>query len=130
MTDLGIVARFGMTGVCSTLLHLGVVWLASNRFGAPLALANGLAFLVANGFSYLMQSRWTFKARPRSLQRWCVASAALLCLSVGVGRLADLARLPTSIAWIVVVVPMMGVSFLLMRYWVFPRVDGVAGSAP
>jgi putative flippase GtrA len=120
--DFALIARFGIAGLLSTLVHLVVVWLASRALQWPLGQSNALAYAVANLASWLMQSRWTFRDQPRSRRRWIVASAMLLALSAICGRLADILFPDAPYAWLVAVLPIIGVSFFVMRHWVFSRV--------
>lgn len=117
--DLLQILRFNASGALSTGLHLGVAWTASSVLGWSLLSANVVAFLIANGASYLLQSRWTFRLRPRSRHRWVGTSLALLVLAGGLGRAADLVLPHARYAWLLAVAPITVVSYLLMRYWVF-----------
>jgi putative flippase GtrA len=79
--------------------------------------------------SYFLQSRWTFRIRPRRQYRWYVASMVTLSLAAGLGHLAD-RYIPTSpFAWIIVVVPITVASYALMRLWVFPSVPVASATA-
>lgn len=61
--------RFASIGVLNTLIHLGVVTgLVESGVLSPVP-ANGMAFVVANLFSFWANSRFTFRAVP-SLQRY------------------------------------------------------------
>lgn len=117
--DFGLVARFGVSGILSTLVHLGVVWLASRWLQWPLGLANAVAYAVANLVSWLLQSRWTFRGRPRSRQRWVIASLALLAVSALCGRAVDALWPGAAFGWLLAVAPIILASFFVMRAWVF-----------
>jgi putative flippase GtrA len=117
--DIGLVARFGASGVLCTVAHLGVVWLASRGLQWPLGLANAVAYALANLLSWRLQSRWTFRDRPRSGPRWIIASLALLALSALCGRVVDVLWPGAAFGWLIAVAPIVLLSFFVMRAWVF-----------
>lgn len=117
--DFWLVARFGASGIFCTLVHLGVVWLASRGLQWPLGWANAVAYAVANLVSWLLQSRWTFRGRPRSRQRWLIASLALLAVSALCGRAVDALWPGAAFGWLLAVAPIVLGSFFVMRAWVF-----------
>jgi putative flippase GtrA len=56
------VLRFVCNGVMSTCIHTLVVYLFIQFYALHIGLANGFAFLTATGFSYLVNTKWTFGA--------------------------------------------------------------------
>ena len=56
------ILRFGLIGIAATLIHLGVLY-GLSLFITPLSLVNAVAFLIACGFSFNMQQRFTFRDR-------------------------------------------------------------------
>lgn len=61
--------RFCMVGVANTLLHMAVVYTLVEEVGMLPRLGNMLAFVVANLFSFFVNSRWTFQ-QAAGLQRY------------------------------------------------------------
>lgn len=56
-------ARFLVTGFGATVVHIAVaVFLTALLEFKPVA-ANGIAFLIATGFSYLCNTQWSFQAK-------------------------------------------------------------------
>ena len=62
MTLSGTGLRFILVGAAATLLHMLVALLLITLVKLSPAMANGLAFLAANFFSYFSNTKWTFKA--------------------------------------------------------------------
>lgn len=75
--------RFCVVGVANTLLHLAVVYTLVEVLGLLPTMANVLAFIVANLFSFLVNSRWTFQqaAGLQRYSRFLVVSLTGLVLS-------------------------------------------------
>jgi putative flippase GtrA len=55
--------RFAMVGLLNTGIHIAAVYLLVEYLAVEPPLANAIAFLCANVFSYFMNSIWTFRAR-------------------------------------------------------------------
>lgn len=76
--------RFGITGGMTTVVHVVVAMLCVSALGWAPVTANGTAFVVANLFSYLVHTYWSFSYSPaiQNLQRFIVVSLAGLGCSV------------------------------------------------
>lgn len=61
--DLKKFIKFAMVGLLNTGIHIVAVYLLVERATVEPPLANAIAFLCANVFSYFMNSIWTFQAR-------------------------------------------------------------------
>ena len=114
-------ATFGVIGVLNTLIHGGVLSFAVEVLAWGVVLAHLLAFMLANAFSYLMNSHWTFKT-PLTWARYgrfFLASLLSLALTLILAKAADGygAHYLVGFALVVVCVPLL--SFALMRFWVF-----------
>jgi len=113
--------RFGLTGAVTTALHVlvAVVLIEVVELSAPVA--NGAAFVIATGVSYLINSVWSFSAALAlsGLARFLGVSLVGLTLSVGIASLVDRAGLSywLGLACVVGVVPT--VTFLLHRFWTY-----------
>ena len=56
-------ARFLVTGLGATVVHIAVAFFATTLLEFKPVAANGTAFLIATGFSYLCNTRWSFQAQ-------------------------------------------------------------------
>jgi putative flippase GtrA len=55
--------KFSSVGLLNTGIHLISVFIAIEIFGIAPAMGNSLAFLIANIFSFFLNSAWTFSHR-------------------------------------------------------------------
>lgn len=113
--------RFAVTGVFVTLVHVAVAtaWI---RLVSPFpALANAIAFLVATGVSYVINTLWSFSSdmAQHVLFRFFVVALVGLSLSAGVSHVVDMLGFsyPYGIAAVVCVMP--PVNFLLHNFWTY-----------
>lgn len=76
LTMLRKLARFGVAGVMATLVHIAVAVACVDGAGFPPVLSNGMAFLVANVFSYFVHTYWSFahQPKPKSFVRFFAVS--------------------------------------------------------
>lgn len=113
--------RFGVSGVLATAVHVIVAITLIDRFGVGPTLANATAFCVANPCSYLLNTFWSFSARPQraSLVRFVAVSLFGLWLTTmtagAVERLGGNHWL--GIIAVVLIVP--PATFLLHRFWTY-----------
>ena len=120
--------RFGVTGLANTGIHalvavlclkgffLGVPWLVAGP-----VVANGVAFVVATVFSYVVNTLWSFstKMNSRNLQRFLVVSVIGLFAAMALARLAELMGLPPLGSVVLVVCVMPFVNFGLHAFWTY-----------
>jgi putative flippase GtrA len=132
-------SKFTVVGLSNAVVDIGTLNLfllfLATRDPSVLALYNGIALVLANGNSYLWNTRWTFRTRAkrRNLrQRVLFAMQALLNISVSNGLFFVLIRpvlvytdVPTylagNVAKIISVVVASTISFFVLRYLVFSR---------
>ena len=113
--------RFGISGVTATCVHVAIATALVVGFSASPVLANGIAFVCATVFSYLMNALWRFSARPgrdNFLRFLCVAMFGLmltLTISWAAQRLGG--NYWVGLAWILLIVP--PITFVLHRAWTF-----------
>jgi len=83
-------AVFSGIGIINTLIHLAVVVVLVEAFSTHPVLANTLAFLTANVFSYWANCRWIFRAAPTSRRypRFFIVSVSGLILTVVITSIA------------------------------------------
>ena len=58
------VPRFAIVGVCSTLIHVSAATGLIEIADWHPSVANAIAFIVANIFSYMANTHWSFDAKP------------------------------------------------------------------
>ena len=120
--------RFGITGVANTGIHalvavlclegfcLGVPWLVAGP-----VVANGVAFVVATVFSYVVNTVWSFSTdmNRRNFQRFIVVAVIGLFAAMGLARLAEMIGLPPLGSVVLVVCVMPFVNFGLHSLWTY-----------
>lgn len=121
--------RFGLVGVAATATHYLVLIAFVELLDVWHVLANGLAFLVACGVTFLGQSLWAFPDATEletnhRLARF--ATATLFGFGANMGLMAlmtEVAGLPYRQGFLIClfVIPLLG--FVLGRFWVFAKHD-------
>jgi putative flippase GtrA len=79
---------FSLIGVVNTLLHLMVVTGLVELFSVHPILANGMAFITANLFSFWANSRWSFRAAVTRQRYMRFLAVSLLGLFVSLLAIA------------------------------------------
>ncbi|GLC91572.1 hypothetical protein Tamer19_09800 [Cupriavidus sp. TA19] len=118
---LGRLFRFGVSGMIATGIHVAVatqlIWLLH----ASQVSANGIAFVIANIGSYLLNTIWSFGARPTrdSYLRFLAVSLLGLALTLAISAGAQVAGVGywVGLAAILSVVPV--ITFVLHRRWTY-----------
>jgi putative flippase GtrA len=113
--------RFGISGLLATGLHV-IVAMAFIQFAMPApAIANGVAFVVATTFSYLVNTMWSFSnpLHGRNLFRYCVVSSVGLALAMMVSGGAEHYGLHYMWGIFLVVLTVPPVTFLLHSFWTY-----------
>lgn len=120
--------RFMTTGVLATGLHaLTVLALVTLIVPAPSqVVANGVAFIVANVFSYVVNSLWSFTAPLQGLRflKFLTVSMIGFLGTLLIAYFAEQISLSPLGGIVLVVCTMTPVSFMLHRSWTF---RGAAG---
>ncbi len=120
--------RFGITGVANTGIHALVAVLCLEGFflGVPAlvagpVVANGIAFVVATAFSYVVNTVWSFSTEMnrRNFQRFIVVAVIGLFAAMALARLAELTGLPPLGGVVLVVCVMPFVNFGLHSLWTY-----------
>lgn len=118
---LGRLLRFGISGVLATGIHVAVATPLIYWLHASQPRANGVAFVVANIGSYLLNTLWSFGAAPGRdsyLRFLAVSLLGLgLTLAISAGAQALGAGYWAGLAAILAVVP--AVTFVLHRSWTY-----------
>jgi putative flippase GtrA len=115
------VFRFAFSGLLVTGLH---VLIASTFIQIVLpspAIANGVAFVVATVFSYLINTMWSFSSplHGRTLTRFFLVSFIGLSLSMAISGTVQYIGLDYlyGIGFVVCIVP--PITFLLHNFWTY-----------
>lgn len=117
------VVRFVLTGVLNTLVGLGAIFVLKWWFGLGDTAANLVGYGLGLCVSYLVNSRWTFRYRqsllavlPRYAGTIALAYVAnLACVHFCIRQLGMNSYLAQACG----VVPYAGLSYILLRVWVF-----------
>lgn len=115
--------RFVVTGVLATALHATTVMLMVLLIVPPptQVVANGCAFVVANLFSYVTNSLWSFAAplHGKRYARFLAVSGIGFAGTLLVAGLAEWLGLSPAAGILLVVCVMTPISFTLHRGWTF-----------
>ncbi len=113
--------RFGISGVTATCVHVVIATSLVVGLSASPVLANGVAFVCATVFSYLMNALWSFSARPGrdNFLRFLCAAVFGLMLTLTISWVAQQlgADYWVGLVWILLIVP--PITFVLHRSWTF-----------
>jgi len=113
--------RFGVSGVIATGVHVAVATPLIYLLHASQVGANGVAFVVANVASYLLNTLWSFGATPTrdSYLRFLIVSLLGLAMTLGISAGAQALGFGywAGLAAILSVVPV--VTFVLHRTWTY-----------
>ena len=120
---VGRVAKFGVVGITGTLINVAALWLLARWLDLPVVLASGAAVELAVINNFLLNSRWTFAARPscRRFAKFNVAS--LVGLGVNVTGVWLLTRLGLYLfaADLIGIVAGFAVNYVISVVWVWDR---------
>lgn len=113
--------KFAVIGVLNTLIHGGILTLAVEAFKADVVVANLIAFITANVFSYFMNSIVTFKAPIALLYyvKFFATSLFSLGLTLLIAWLAELYGLHYLVGFLFIIVLVPILSFFIMKFWAF-----------
>lgn len=115
--------RFASTGVLNTLVGLGVIFALKWFVGMTDTAANLLGYGVGLLVSYLVNSRWTFRYRKSLLPvlpRYLTVISVAYLANLGVVHYCiERIQLNSYFAQACGVIPYAGLSYVLLRYFVF-----------
>jgi putative flippase GtrA len=113
--------RFALIGCVNTCVHAVVLVLLIEKLSAGVVLANLIAFLLSNGFSYLMNSRLTFhtKLSCEKYLKFLAASLLALGFTLLITWMMDRLGFHYLQSFIVIVIIIPVVSYLGVKIWVF-----------
>ncbi|WP_176154817.1 GtrA family protein [Burkholderia vietnamiensis] len=114
-------ARFGVTGLGSTALHVLVASALYAWFDATQVAANAAAFVCATAFSYLANTLWSFSStlHSRNLLRYLTVATAGFIETMLLARAAELLDVSRGAA-IVAIAPLIPPTmFVMHRAWTY-----------
>ena len=115
------ILRFAISGLFVTGVHVLIATILISFILITPSLANGVAFVVATLFSYLINTLWSFSSslHKRNLYRFFLVSFIGLLLSMSISGAAQYGGLYYlyGIAFVVCIVP--AVTFLLHNFWTY-----------
>jgi putative flippase GtrA len=120
--SLQLAARFGLTGLTTTLAYFLLTNVFVLLFKMAAISSSACAYLVSVAISYLLQSRFTFRVNGDSLDqvaRFLLTSLAGLVVSCCVMAFIVLMHWPYLIGAIGVCLIVPAMNFFVMRGWVF-----------
>lgn len=113
--------RFAITGLLVTGLHVLVAAGIINFLLPVPTIANGMAFLVATTFSYMLNTMWSFSSSVKrdNFLRFILVSLVGLFLAVFVSGVAEYSEMHYmfGIGLVACIVP--PVTFLLHNFWTY-----------
>lgn len=117
------ILRFGVVGVCATLVHLGLLRLGVDRLGLPAVVATGIAFCVAVAVTWTGQTLWVFpgvRRGPAQAARFGVSVIAGLLGNMAIMALAvNVLHLPFEWGFAAGLIVVPAATYVLNKIWVF-----------
>lgn len=121
--ELKRLIKFGITGVCNTLIDMAASTLLLVVVGANVYLSKTVGYCAGMLNSYLINRRWTFRSSRRffsvELARFVLSNLVVLGISIlliGAFRYFGLPELPAMLLSTCVT---LAINFLFSRLWVF-----------
>jgi putative flippase GtrA len=116
-------ARFGIVGLCATLVYVAVAGFANEVFEIAPVFASLLGVAASTGVSYFGHVFFSFRVEPNHrdfLWRFLLIAALAFSLSAGMTWLiANVMQLSPRLAITTVTVLIPIINYLCNRYWVF-----------
>ena len=119
---IGQLVRYGVTGVTSLGVYIGLLVVLERHLAVPVLVANFLGYAAATGANYILNHHWTFasaaKHREAGVKFMAVVALGValnslfVALLTGQGVSAQLAGIAFVALW-----PL--VSFAALRLWAF-----------
>ena len=113
--------RFTLSGLLVTGLHVLVATVLIEYILPVPSLANGVAFLVATVFSYLVNTIWSFSTplHGKNLIRFCIVSLLGLSLAMSVSGVAQYLGLYYLYGIFLVAIVIPPITFILHNFWTY-----------
>lgn len=116
--------KFSMIGAINTLIHIIITISIVELLHFHPIVANSLAFLSANMFSYWANSRWSFRTKLSGMRfvRFVTISIVGLLITVGGSGLAEIMNWHYLVGVAIVVCALPILTFVLHKYWTFSSI--------
>ncbi|ELW9450071.1 GtrA family protein [Burkholderia cenocepacia] len=113
--------RFGVSGLCSTAIHVLVATALFARLDAAPVTANAVAFLCATAFSYLANTLWSFSStvRTRNAMRFLAVTLAGFVETMLIARAAEAVHAPRAMGVVAIALLIPPTTFVLHRLWTY-----------
>ena len=117
----GRAIRFGITGVANTGIHVVVALVLIYAAGMHESWSNAIAFTVATIFSYIVNSKWSFRHEiaPKFFIRFVTVSLIGVVVSWLVSNIAAEQGAHPLIGILFVTISVAAISFLAHNFWTF-----------
>jgi putative flippase GtrA len=115
---INLFKRYATVGVLNTAVHWLVFLLTFYVIGFEQSVSNFIAFCVAVSFSFVVNSRFTFKRKATGVM-YVVYVVFMGCLSLLVGAISDLFQFIPLLTLIVFSVVSLVIGFLFSRFVIF-----------
>lgn len=119
------ILRFGFAGILATILYFILVGAIVSGLGIDPVVASVYAYLISLVFSYLMQSRFTFRVREDTFgQRLRFVITSLCGLAISFGAMSffvNVLELPYAAGAAAVCVLIPVTNYFVFQRWVFVR---------
>ena len=114
---------FAIIGFLNTLVHGSILITAVEYFNAAVVLAHFIAFFFANMFSYIMNSKLTFRIDLSFLHycRFLMASMLALGLTLSLSWVTDQLGLHYLFGFLLIIVLVPALTFITLKSWAFAK---------
>ena len=114
---------FVIIGIVNTLIHGSILVVLVEYFDTIVVFAHLIAFFAANLFSYIANSKFTFK-EPLSLSyyyRFLMASMLALGLTLLISALMENMGFHYLIGFLMIIIVVPIFTFLTLKFWAFAK---------
>ncbi|MDN7580381.1 GtrA family protein [Burkholderia orbicola] len=113
--------RFGVSGLCSTAIHVLVATALFAGLDAAPVTANAIAFLCATAFSYLANTLWSFSStvRTRNAMRFLAVTLAGFVETMLIAHAAEALDAPRAMGVVAIALLIPPTTFALHRLWTY-----------
>ena len=117
--------RYGITGLLGTCIHVVIAVALIQEIHTTAYLANAIAFCVATGFSYLVNTRWSFTSQVnhQTLRRYMSVATLGCFLTVLISASAEYLQLDYLIGILLVILIVTPITFLLHKHWTYHSIQ-------
>lgn len=116
---------FATTGIANTLIYSAMLILFVQWFGLNQIIASVISFMIANAFSFFVNSFFTFKARPTWKIYWkfLITYIGSFLLTIGSSALAQTMHWHYLIGLLFVIILGPILTFVSLKYFAFKPIN-------